>query len=239
MDGNMNFNKLTSTIERHGFLNFCKLLSLRMFAKVVDLNVLNFMTLDLEDVDPKFLEENPKFVFRVLQREEALRFAALEETNLSLKVVEEAFTKGDRIYGLLDGDRLASYGFYSEGITGITDDLSLVFGPGYVYMSTGYTLPDYRGERLHGIGMARSLAAYKEEDRKALISFVDASNLDSLKSVYRLGYKDIGKAIYFKLFGKYHVFHTGRCRDYGVRVVPTAPDASGLPPIGMKDSGTT
>ena len=121
----------------------------------------------------------------------------------------------------MDGDFLASYGWYSTKPTAISDELNLHFDPQWVYMYKGYTHPSYRGQRLHAIGMAKALEAFSEEGYKGLISYVATNNYASLKSVYRMGYRNIGKVKVVKKFNKYHIKREEECKAYSFDVVPS------------------
>src|SRR5699024_6299583 len=112
------------------------------------------------------------------------------ENALDASFLNEALAKGDRCYAILDGERLAAYGWYSRQPTRIDPpELLLGFDAGYVYMYKGLTRHEYRGQRLHAIGMNRALQHYLEQGAKGLVSYVESTNVDSLKSCFRLGYR--------------------------------------------------
>ena len=92
----------------------------------------------------------------------------------------------------MDGDRLASYGWYATRPLIVAAGLYLDFDPAYAYMHTGYTHADYRGQRLHAIGMTRALQALTDEGSRGLVSCVDTDNVRSLRSCYRMGYSRFG-----------------------------------------------
>lgn len=82
-------------------------------------------------------------------------------------------------------------------------------------MYKGYTHHNYRGQRLHAIGMTRALAEYLKRGFEGLVSYVEATNYSSLKSVYRMGYRDFGKIYVFRIFGKYLIHSSKGCKKYG------------------------
>ncbi len=98
------------------------------------------------------------YEIRFLDEHEVLRFLEHEPT-LRPTPTREALARGDRCYAVLDGDRLASYGWYATRPLIVAAGLDLDFDPAYAYMHTGYTHADYRGKRLHAIGMTRVVAA--------------------------------------------------------------------------------
>src|SRR5207245_9154983 len=100
--------------------------------------------------------------------------------------------RGDARYGLLEADRLASYGWYAHAPTKISDDLRLHFDRAYVYRYKGLTLEPYRGRRFHAITMARTLDEWRARGYRGMLAYVDANTLSSLKSVSRLWYVRLG-----------------------------------------------
>ena len=109
--------------------------------------------------------------------------------------LSDALAKGDRCYGILDGDVLATYGWYSTNPTETSDDVTLHFNSDYVYMYKGYTLPQYRGRRLYAVAINRALSEYLARGYHGLVSYIESNNFSSLKSVRRLGYHSFGHVI--------------------------------------------
>jgi hypothetical protein len=148
-----------------------------------------------------------------------LKFAKNDVYELTPRFIHASAEKGDECYAILEGDALASYGWYSSRPTLLdNEDLILRFGSGYVYMYKGFTLSTYRGQRLHAIGMTRSLAAYKAKGFKGLISYVESNNFDSLRSCYRMGYRDCGLMRVIRAGGKYFFTRQPSCEQYGLAV---------------------
>jgi hypothetical protein len=176
------------------------------------LKVLQIVALSPEDLDSDFLH---------LERElragfadpPALLAAATRDPSLELTpdFVRAAAARGDRCYAIWSRDRLVSYGWYSNRPTDIGDGLTLRFNPRFTYMYKGYTTPEFRGRRLHGIGMARALAGHAAAGSLGLVSYVERTNTASLRSVYRLGFRDAGRVITTSIFGKV-IAHAGVSR---------------------------
>lgn len=88
------------------------------------------------------------------------------EYEMNERFLRGALAKNDRCYGILHGQTLASYGWYStEPTTALTDDLVLSFDSRWVYMYKGFTHEQFRGQRLHAAGMAQALHEYQDEGR--------------------------------------------------------------------------
>lgn len=140
---------------------------------------------------------------------------------LSEAFLDEALAKGDECYGMLEGDVLAAYGWYSTQPTAIEPpDLVLHFGPRYVYMYKGFTHPDYRGKRLHAIGMTYALMVYRSKGYQGIVSYVESNNFSSLRSCYRMGYKNIGSVYAVRIFGNYRIYSGAGCAAYEFRLEP-------------------
>ncbi len=136
------------------------------------------------------------------------------ENELEEEVLEQARAKGDRCMALFDGATLASYGWYSNQPTDIADDLRLRYKSSYVYMYKGFTNNRFRGQRLHAIGMTLALQEYLRRGFSGIVSVVASHNLSSLKSCYRMGYRDFGRIYVLKFYGRYFLFHSSGCRDF-------------------------
>ena len=156
---------------------------------------------------------------RFLDRAEILHHASNPENRLSQQFVKTALAKEDRCFGILDGDTLASFGWYSTRPTKIGHDALFRFAPELVYMYHGYTRPAYRGQRLHSLGLACALRAFSEEDYDGLVSLLEPTNWPSRTSAYGLGFRPFGTLIEVGLRGKtkYLTSRGARARKCHVR----------------------
>lgn len=136
---------------------------------------------------------------RFLSADEVAGFAAQPQYEFKSSLLPRAQAGTDLCFaGFVDG-QLASYGWYSLAPEVPADDFGLVMaGPSNsAYMHNGFTHPDFRGRRLHGIGMGRALHALAEYGITALLSDVDWANHASLRSCWRLGYQNLGNLYTF------------------------------------------
>src|SRR5882762_88223 len=141
-----------------GLRNALREFALRAVARVMFFKVLRGM--HVSTVDPNFLDCPPGLTCDFLSPESLRRLARDQQYNLTSDFLDEVLAKGDLCYGILDGDRLAAYGWYAHTPTMFSEGLRVHFSNAYVYMYNGFTLDAYRGRRLHGIAMTRALAAY-------------------------------------------------------------------------------
>jgi hypothetical protein len=188
--------------------------------KVVDFTALKGMTLQVEDIPEGFLDSDVEYDCGFLDARTLYRLSENPEHEISREFLDWALGRGDRCYGFVDGNRLAAYGWYSVLPTIIMRGLSLHFDSDYVYMYKGFTHPSFRGQRLHGIGMAKAADAYTREGKKGLISYVEAHNNPSLRSCARLGYRIFGTIWIVGRQGHYMTLRTPNCRTYEFAVGP-------------------
>ena len=127
--------------------------------------------------------------------------------------------RGDQCYAIVDGNTLASYGWYTHGPALIDEGLRLSFDPRYVYMYKGFTLPRYRGQRLHAVGMTLALSRSIQTGFAGLVSYVDAGNLRSLRSCARMGYEHFGNVYVVALGTRYLIHGDVGAERRGFRVV--------------------
>ncbi|WP_160287165.1 GNAT family N-acetyltransferase [Pseudomonas knackmussii] len=206
-----------TTLRQHGLAHTLHKALLKVVNAVLPFKILRGIT--LQKVDPRFLELPPHYRGLFLSEAMLRHYATDPRNEISTDFLDHALAKNDQCYGIFEGERLAAYGWYSRKPTGIdSTPLNLHFDPAYVYMYKGFTHYDYRGQRLHAIGMNRALQHFLEEGAKGLVSYVESGNFDSLKSCYRLGYVDAGSIYLFRLFGRFRSFASSGCGPYGLRL---------------------
>jgi hypothetical protein len=208
-------------LKRQGTLATLYEYSMRALNAVVFFKILRGVY--VERPDPAFLACPDRYSAGFLGHEALRGHTAHPETELSEKFVEQSAVRGDRCFALRDGEVLAAYGWYSSrptplGISG----LELQFTPAYVYMYKGFTDRRYRGQRLHAIGMTMALNECLLEGYKGIVSYVESTNSDSLKSCFRMGYQVFGSAYLVRIFGRYFTFASPGCKKFAFCVVDTS-----------------
>jgi hypothetical protein len=202
----------------------------RLVNRVAHVEVLKGMRVLLGDVPSADMFEAPGFEARFVPPSELEAAARAGTHEISFEFLERARERGDRCYGIYEGATLASYGWYAQKPTLIDEHFLLHFDPTYTYMFKGYTLPAYRGKRLHAVGMCRALRSFTEEGQKGLISFVASHNFASLRSVARMGYQIFGD-LYLVRAGKHaFAFASKGCRPYGFSATVVAPGVTAPAP---------
>jgi hypothetical protein len=225
---NLEAEPMNYAFVRYNFQNFGAVacvhdVAKRAVNKVVPFRVLRTMKLTREGVDARYLEMPSGFRGHFATADELARWQGEARHQLDRKFLQEALAREDRCFAITSGQSLASYGWYAQRPTAISTDLVLHFNPAWVYMFKGYTLPEFRGMRLHAIGMAHALDAHVREGAKGLLSYVESNNFASLRSCYRMGYEPLGTIVACRLHRKTHTFESPACRRYGLRLETAAP----------------
>jgi hypothetical protein len=215
--------------ERYGFANAARFVLVRTLNKFARCECLEILTIDTDSVDRSYLDLEPEFTSGWVGSEE-LRALAVADPSLQMsrEFLNEAWQKKDRCYGIFFEGGLASYGWYSTCPTAVRAQLTFCFYPQYTYMYKGYTKPDFRGNRLHAIGMSKPLMALSESGGRGIVSYVDYTNFASLRSCDRMGYERRGKVLIMGETGHYRTWTSPGCKHLGVRVsvaIPTEESA--------------
>ena len=216
----MNLDHTKKIIQTHGFSAGVHDLCYRGVNRVTELTLLVGMRITMSTLDRAFIDGDAAgwgFIERDALLDQVRKHG---ETTLDMDeaTIASATARGDRCYGVIVDGMLVSYGWYSTQPTEAFEGLTLHFSSDYAYMYKGFTVPAFRGKRLHGIGMARALAAYAAEGKTGLVSFVQSNNFASLKSCYRMGYVDFGRLLAAKVNGRFLTHATKGCKPYGFRL---------------------
>lgn len=230
MDLSANLRVFNKIREDFGWRGGLYDVTYRAAHRIADVMILKGITMTPATVNPALLENDASYRFGFLSEEELVRFRKDAPQELPLAFIKDAIARGDRCFGVVDGRRLASFTWYSNQPTNMSDELQVSFDPSYVYTYKGYTHPDYRGQRLHGKGMARACIAYGQMNYAGAVAYVEANNFSSLKSCYRLGYQDFGQIFIAKIADGYVISSSPGCRKYAFNVVlrPAAKRKVGL-----------
>jgi hypothetical protein len=206
---------IRENIRKYGVRATLHDLECRVINTIANFRVLEGMTVRLQDVNDPTLFEAQGFDARFVGADELAKFACESAYDISADFLHKARARGDRCYALFDGELLAAYGWYSDLPTPIDEHFVFHFDRAYTYMYGGYTLPAYRGKRLHAVGMCRALRSVTEEGKKGLISNVFSNNFASLQSVTRMGYRIFGEVYLFRAGNHCFTYATNGCRNYG------------------------
>jgi hypothetical protein len=191
----------------------------RLVNRLVPFQVLKGMTAVADEIDRSLLDAGP-LQTRFATRDELLAATSNPELaeEMSVGFIDQALRRGDECFGIFDGDKLVSVGWYSNQPTQLSDNLTLCFDRAWMYMYKGYTLKSHRGKRLHGIGMSKALVAYAKRGARGLISYVRSTNFQSLRSTEKMGYRIFGDIYIAEAIGRPIIYATPGCAAYDFRV---------------------
>lgn len=188
---------------------------------VVDFKILRGVHVDRPDAG--FLSCPGEYRAGFLSAAELEHFASDPRTELTPAFVAQARARDDECFALCHGESLAAYGWYASKPTPIGPEGVLHFATHHVYMFKGFTDERHRGKRLHALGMTMALSAYLGRGCKGMVSYVESTNFDSLKSCFRMGYVVFGSIYLLRIFGRYFSFASPGCRRFAFEV-QVAPD---------------
>lgn len=209
--------KALRKIERHGLAGALHRAWIKLVNRVLPFKILRAM--HVGRADPAFLACPKPYTAGFVDAEALAESTRDPAADLSAQFVPAALGAGDECLAIFCRGKLAAYGWYSTRPTpAVSPELLLHFAPGYVYMYKGFTLPGHRGHRLHAIGKTRALRHYQTKGYRGLLSYVESTNFDSLKSNDRMGYETFGSIYVVRLFGRYFAFASPGCKRFDFRL---------------------
>lgn len=205
------------SLQHHGVLNTLYQYTLRLINKAVYFNI--FTCVAITKVKESSLNIDSRYEHGFLHRDRIIKFSNDKGNDLTQEFLESAMSKGDECYAVSEEECLASYGWYSnqETLTNV-QQLFFCFDPKYIYMYKGLTKKEYRGQKLHAVGMSWALSRYLEKGFSGIVSYVESTNFDSLKSCMRMGYEKIGNIYILKLWGKVFHYSSSSCKKNNIRL---------------------
>ena len=209
--------KVRRKLRRHGLPATLHTSGMRAVNSVVSFRILR--ALYLARANPSFLQCPAGYSAGFASREALYRFVSEPGSELSLQFVEQALSRGHQCFAICDGRSLATYGWYAFRPTPIgLSGMRLHFHPRWVYRYKGFTLPRYRGQRLHAIGTTLSLQHYLARGFHGFVIYVESTNFDSLKSCFRAGYRTFGSIWVLQGLAGAAVFASAGCERLGFRL---------------------
>jgi hypothetical protein len=213
--------KVVRKVERHGLAAALHHAWMKLVNVALPFKILRAM--HARRVDPAFLV-CPRPYAAAFQDAAALAELARDPAaELSPQFVRDALGAGDECLAILREGKLAAYGWYSTRPTSaVSPEMLLHFSPGYVYMYKGFTLPGHRGHRLHAINKTRALQHYRAKGYRGMLSYVESTNFDSLKSNGRMGFEAFGSIYVVRLFGRHFALASPGCKRFDFRLARAA-----------------
>lgn len=224
----MNIESVRRSFARFGWSRSLRAKGLEMLGRAADFHVFEVLLVERPTVDVTL--PSRRYTHGFLGEGAIRRFAEDPMVDTTPAFIDEALSRGDRCYAVLDGGVLASFRWFGRSLTPMEHGLSCHPGARRVYAYHGFTRPQYRGRHLHSIVAARALEVFRTEGVEALVGVVDAANLASLRSNARLGARELG-AYYALAAGHRTLLHVdASVVRRGVRIELT-------PPAGEREGG--
>src|SRR5882672_4713500 len=141
--------------------------------------------------------------------ETLLRAARDPGLELDGAFTREALARGDLCFGALVGGRLVSYAWRSLGDAPARDGMWVRVAPPCHYAYKAFTLPGWRGKRLHiAVSLASDEHFRARGDDAAEVGFNEVTNYAICAAADYLGRRRIGYAGYLTWFGRRIPFRT-------------------------------
>ena len=143
--------------------------------------------------------------------------------------VRAALARGDLAFGAFDGDRLIAYVWRSCTAAPHAEGLWVRVDRPCYYAYKAFTLPSYRGKRIH---IAVSLLCDKyfmERGYIAEVGFSEISNYPAIAAAKFLGRRRVGFAGYVKCWGRCIPFRTPGLKKLGFEFFEPNPSAPSPP----------
>ncbi len=177
-----------------GVVSTLKQLAYRAARRLGKLEIAEIFSLDLRP-----LKKQPpapsSFDFRFLAADQ-IRAAAADPANDIHAEMAERLNRGRNFcFGAFDAGRLVNYSWYAFG----TIEREHSFGAGLtlpddtVYMHKAFTLPAYRGRRLHQATVHRAGQIFARIGVRRLVAIIEYGNRASVRSHWRLGCRRVGR----------------------------------------------
>lgn len=188
--------ELKKTWQRFGTKAAIRQVADRLGRAAIGLQVVEVVWLEPEGIKVP-LDVDPQFEFRFLKSDEVARFASDPANDLDAAMVDRAAAGRDLCFAALAGDHLAAYGWYALNEIEAEHNfgVAMSYPANVAYMYKGFTHPEFRGARLHGLGMGLALKNLAQFGVNRLVSTVAWTNNASMQSCNRLGYQRLGRIV--------------------------------------------
>jgi hypothetical protein len=184
----------------------------------------------VHDIDENEGRDDPNavgFEGHVLTPDEVLGFFnRTEGYSYSRAFAIDALARGDRCFGLLEGERLVWYCWYARESAPVFDDVDVVSEFPFLYAYNAYTDADHRGRGLHRIGVVASGRFFAREGYRAITAYMEAHNLPPLIAARAMGERFVGFVVLRRGAHRVRWFATRGCRDAVFRIQCRSSEAS-------------
>lgn len=206
-------------INRYGYRKTAYDILLKVAYRTIKGQIFSCFKLPADEINKSTLTTPAlPYSFGFLELDQLLPLIKPEEMTMTHEFAKNGFTKGDRCFGVVDGDNLAHYSWYSISPTHVLDDLQFQFPTDKVYMFNAFTSQRYRGKKLYPLAVTQAVKSYINQGYKGALTIIAANNYSSISAVEQIGFSAIGK-FYVSSFGGSYVYPSSGCMNNGVSLV--------------------
>ena len=156
------------------------------------------------------------FEIRILTPAEIRYYVNSPRLDFRESFVNAALARGDVTIGAFKDDRLVGYSWRAlRGPVPHSAGWEVIWNPGLVYRYKAFTLQEHRGLHINEALDKLVDRHLGEHGHPMGLSFVDVTNLPSLRSLARKGRQRIGYAGHFEWRTQRFAFRTPGCRAVG------------------------
>ncbi len=177
-----------------GLARTAKHLGYRAARRLFKLEIADILALDLGPMR-QMPPEKSRFEFRFLSAEEIRAAASDPANNLKAEMAGRLEFGRSFCFAAVDRGRLANYSWYAlrHVEPEHSFNLGLTLPDDTVYMYKAFTLPAYRGQRLHQATIHRAVQAFAATGIRRLVAIVEYGHWASLRSHLRMGCRRAGR----------------------------------------------
>lgn len=160
--------------------------------------------------------------------------AADPELDMEASFARAALARGDLAFGAFDGDHLIAYVWRTFTAAPAEDGLWVRVDRPCHYAYKAFTLPSYRGKRIH---IALSLLCdryFMERGYAAEVGYSEISNYPSIAAAEFLGRRRVGFAGYVKCFGRRISFRTPGLKKLGFELFEPSDSRTPTPVVSPR-----
>jgi len=158
------------------------------------------------------------YSFGFLGIDQLLTLRIPEDMEVDHAFLEQAFAKGNKCFGVIDGDILAHFSWYATSPTHVVGNLKFQFPRDKVYMFNAFTSNRYRGKKLYPLAVTQAVKSYIDKGFIGALTIINANNYSSISAVEQIGFSPIGK-LYVSSAGRSYVYASNGCTSNGVSLV--------------------
>lgn len=178
-----------------------------------------------DHVETDVIDPNAEgFEGRLLTSDEVVQsFTRTEGFSYSRSFAIEALSRGDRCFGIFEGERLLWYCWYARNAAPVLDDVDVLADFPYLYAYNAHTDAEHRGRGLHRIGVQLSARFFATEGYRAFTAYMEAHNLAPQIAAHRMGETIVGFVALYRKSDGVRWFATRACRDGAFRLQRRCP----------------